>query len=160
MSKTYYGLLDQDDLNKIAKRVCECLGNGANNSAHDLLLETTGAETVRGEFYDATKGAGMSISQIDEDPFRDIYSRTSRKNKLKVFEYFGIHLDWVEWEDLRYSPLLALIFTRLKYKLVKEEIPKDLLGRAKYWKKYYNSYHPNAKGTIEHYIEANRKFMQ
>lgn len=158
--KTYYGLLNQENLNDIVTKVVDCLGNGANNTAHDLLLETTGAETIRGTFYDATKGAGMGISQFDKMPFYDVKNRISRANKLKVFEYFGIHLDWVEWEDLRYNPLLAMIFTRLKYKLIKEEIPKDLLGRAKYWKKFYNTYHPNAKGTIEHYIESNRKFMQ
>lgn len=155
--KTYYGLTDIKQLEEIAVKVCDCLGHGKNLTAVDLLLETAGAETKRGTYQDPTKYAGMGITQFDKMPFYDIRDRTSKKNKLKVYNCFGIHLDYVEWTDLRYNPLLAMIMTRLKYLLVKEHIPPDFVARAKYWKKYYNSY--KGKGTPEHYIEMNREFM-
>lgn len=155
--KTYYGLTNIDDLEKLAVKVCDCLGHGKHLTAVDLLVETAGAETKRGTYQDKTKYAGMGITQFDKMPFYDIRDRTSKANKLKVFNCFGIHLDYVEWEHLRYNPLLALIMTRLKYLLVREHIPPDLESRAKYWKKYYNSY--AGKGTPEHYIEINREFI-
>ena len=35
-----------------------------------------------------------------------------------------------------------------------EEIPDTLEGRARYWKTYYNSNHPDALGTPERYVDA------
>lgn len=155
--KTYYGLTDINDLEKLAVKVCDCLGHGNNLTAVDLLVETAGAETIRGTFQDSTKYVAMGLTQFDKMPFYDIRDRTSKRNKVKVYECFGIHLDYIEWTDLRYNPLLALIMTRLKYLLVREHIPESFEDRAVYWKKYYNSY--LGKGTPEHYIEMNRKFM-
>lgn len=156
--KIYYGLLSQNQLREMALKVCECLGNGKNNTAYNLLLETAGAETVRGGFFDSTKGAGMGLTQFDKMPWHDTHNRTSKNIKILVFNYFGIYLDYLEWEDLRYNPLLAMICTRLKYRLIAEEIPISIEDRAKYWKKYYNS--ELGKGTIEHYLSANEKFLE
>ncbi len=156
--KIYYGLLSQNQLREMAKAVCDCLGYGKNNTAYNLLLETAGAETIRGSFFDSTKYAGMGLTQFDKMPFSDTYNRTSKNIQIKVFNYFGIHLSYLEWEDLRYNPLLAMLFTRLKYRLISEEIPSDINGRAKYWKRHYNS--ELGKGTIEHYLNANQEFIQ
>ena len=155
--KYFYGLTSHDDLVTFSKRVCDCLGHGKNHSAVDLLIETAGAETVRGTFEDPTKFAGMGLTQFDKMPFQDVKDRTSKANKLKIFNTFGIHLDHVVWEHLRYSPLLALIMTRLKYMLIPEHIPPDFEDRARYWKKHYNTI--AGKGTEEHYIYQNMKFM-
>lgn len=59
-------------------------------------------------------------------------------------------------EHLRYNPYLSLIFTRLFYRLIPEAIPETIEGRAKYWKKYYNTV--LGKGTVEHYLEMNRVY--
>lgn len=67
--------------------------------------------------------------------------------------YFGIDIELVEWEHLRYNPLLAMLFTRLKYKLIPELVPKSIEARARYWKMFYNS--KAGKGTVEHYLEVN-----
>lgn len=157
-NKTYYGLISQNNLREIAKAVCDCLGYGKNKTAYNLLLETAGAETIRGTFYDSTKYAGMGLTQFDRKPFSDTHNRTSKNIKIKVFNCFGIHLDYLEWEDLRYNPLLAMLYTRLKYRLIAEEIPNNIEDRAKYWKKFYNS--ELGKGTIEHYLSANKQFLK
>lgn len=148
-----YGLIKNCDIRNIAKEVCECLGGG--DKAVNLIVETAGAETNRGNVKDTTLYAGMGLTQFDKLPFQDTKNRTSEKNKQQVKDYFGIDIDLVEWEDLRYSPLLALIFTRLKYKLVPDAIPDNIEDRAKYWKKWYNS--TLGKGTIEHYLQANKE---
>jgi len=151
-----YGLLNETQLNQIALEVVNCLGNGANNKAISMILETAGAETNKGSYYDKTKFSGMGITQFDYSSFIDVIDRTRKENKDKILKYFDINIDWIKWEELRYNPLLSMIFTRLKYKLVTEEIPKNIEDRAKYWKRYYNSYAKNAKGTIEHYLEMNK----
>ena len=149
-----YGLTNgKSEIIRLSRTICSVLGNGAKNNAHELLIETAGAETDFGTFRDNSVGAGMGLTQFDKMPFYDVRDRTKEHNKEKLKRALGIDIDLVEWEHLRYNPLLSLIFTRLKYKLIPDEIPESLEGRAKYWKKYYNT--ELGKGTIEHYLKAN-----
>ena len=152
-----YGLVHKNDLEIIAIKVCECLGNGANGKAVDLLLETAGAETGRGLTKDLTLGAGMGITQIDKLPFQDIKDRCRKEDRVRIYDFFNIDIDLVEWEHLRYNPLLCMIFTRLKYKKIPNIIPTSLYDRADYWKIFYNT--EEGKGTVAHYIEENLKFV-
>lgn len=150
-----YGLTNgKAEIIRLSRLVCEVLGNGKNGTAHLLLIETCGAETNFGTFEDKTINAGMGLTQIDKLPFYDIKDRTKKHNKEKLKRAFGINIDLVEWEHLRYNPLLSLIFTRLKYKLIPDEIPENLEGRAKYWKVFYNTI--LGKGTEEHYLDVNK----
>lgn len=151
-----YGLINQRHLQDIITEVCKCLGYGSNNAAHKLLLETAGAETNFGTYEDPTIYAGMGITQIDKNPFYDIRQRCSQEDRKRVLDYFGIDIQLVNWDDLRYNPLLAMIFTRLKYKKIPEEIPADVNGRAIYWKEFYNS--KLGKGTPEKYLAIVKKY--
>lgn len=152
-----YGLTHKSDLQVIAMQVCECLGNGANGKAVDLLLETAGAETGRGQTVDLSIGAGMGITQIDQGTFIDIKERCRKEDRVRVYQFFDIDLDLVEWQHLRYNPLLCMIFSRLKYKKIPNIIPKTLEERAEYWKIFYNT--DAGKGTVAHYIYENLKFL-
>lgn len=154
----YYGLTRKTDLREIAFEVCECLGHGLHNSAFNLLLETAGAETHRGQIRDRTEGAGTGLTQFDKLPFYDTKARVSQKDKERVKEYFDIDVDSIEWQDLRYNPLLALLFARLKYKKIPQAVPITIRERAEYWKQHYNSY--LGKGTVNHYIKANEYYTQ
>ena len=147
-----YGLVKQQHLEDIAQAVCDCLGHGINVKAVDLLLETAGAETNRGQFKDTTKYAGMGITQFDKGTFYDVKERTNKQRRQKVMQYFGIDINLIKWEDLRYNPLLSMLFTRLKYNLIPDAIPQTLEARAAYWKKWYNG---GGKGTVDHYVFAN-----
>ena len=156
MSKLYYGLLSHEYLELAAIKICDILGNGVNNKAVQLLLETASAETGAGTIKDSTIYAGMGITQIDKLPFEDIKNRTRQYHKNKLIKYFDIDIDLVAWDSLAYNPLLSMIFTRLKYKLIPEPIPNSIENRAIYWKKYYNT--KAGKGTVEHYLEMNMEF--
>ncbi len=146
-----YGVVKNDHLLDIVTAVCDCLGYGANDTADVLLLETMAAETGLGMIADSTLMAGMGICQFDFGSFVDVKIRAS-KHFPKVESSMGLNLELVEWEHLRYSPLLSLLFCRLKYMLIAENIPADIENRAAYWKKYYNT--SAGRGTEEHYIES------
>jgi len=148
----YYGLIDDIHLHGLIDEVCNCLGD-AGGRANELLYETAGAETKYGKIKDPTLLAGMGLTQFDRIPFEDVKDRCRTSDEVKIQEYFGIDIYIVEWDHLRYNPLLALIFTRLKYIKVPEGIPGTKIGRAKYWKKYYNT--EAGKGTPEHYLLMN-----
>ena len=51
--------------------------------------------------------------------------------------------------DLEFQVVLA----RVHLMRFRETIPSDMLGQAKYWKKYWNTY--LGAGTLEHFMEAN-----
>ena len=79
-----------------------------------------------------------------------------RKNlpgHLKIIKK-EFNIDWqkVEWKDLQ-KPLYSAIAARLVYLNKPAKIPKDLKKQAEYWKKYYNSEHKNAKGTVEKFLK-------
>ncbi len=153
----HYGLVKKSHFEDMVMAVCECLGHGKNKTAYNLIIETANAETNMGKTEDKSISNGHGITQIDKIGFEDIKARTRDKNKDMVYDSFGIDIDLVEFNDLRYNPLLSAIFTRLKYKFITEEIPSSKKGRAQYWKKYYNTY--AGKGTPKHYLAANKSFF-
>ena len=53
---------------------------------------------------------------------------------------------------MEHNPLVGAVLTRAGLSRFKESIPKDLPGQAKYWKDYWNTHHPGAKGTEEKFI--------
>lgn len=151
--KTFYGLTSQSQAVEIAGLVCKVLGNGKNNVADLLLLETACAETLFGQVKDPTpKAAGNGLCQHDRIPFYDVARRTSEKHRDLVLKHFGIDVRTTKWVELCASPLLALIWCRLHYKLIPEEIPDTRSCRAVYWKKYYNT--KAGKGTADHYLQS------
>ena len=150
-----YGLLTKKQLDQIILSVCDVLGNGSNNNAHLLLSETANAETSYGDTPDTSWSVGVGIMQFDKIGFDDTRDRTSQSKKDLIKKVYSIDIDKLELNDLRYNPLLSVIFTRLFYLLRSGSIPTDIIGRANYWKKYYNSI--EGAGTIEHYLEANKE---
>ncbi len=145
--KGNYGYIG--DLHYQAHLISQCLNPANAEHATKLLLETAAAETKLGKVNDRTVYAGMGLCQFDKRPFYNVRAR-AQKYRKKILECFGIDIDLVEWEHLRYNPFLSLLFCRLYYLLIPKPIPVTLKGRAKYWKKYYNSY--LGKGTTKHYV--------
>lgn len=147
-----YGLTPDMNLVNMATRVCDVLGHGRHRKAVNLLLETTAAETQFGTFPDTTTESGHGITQFDRIGFEDTQRRTRLSDKRKIQKEFGYNISRVKIKELDEDPLLSLIFCRLKYKLRTEEIPDDLVSRAVYWKRFYNS--SMGKGTVEHYLHS------
>lgn len=154
---TYYGWIAYGgDLRKQAVTICNCLGHGSHHTAVDILIETAAAETGLGGVRDTTEGAGMGLTQFDELPFNDIKTR-SMHLRDRIVDDLNIDISLVGWEDLRYNPFLALLFARLHYRLRSESIPADRIGRAKYWKKYYNTM--SGAGTEKHFLKMCDKYL-
>ena len=147
-----YGVINLKRIDEDAQMICDCIGHGLYETAKEMIIETAIAETGLGQIEDKTAGAGMGITQFDKLPFDDLKKR-SLTYKDKILKDLGVDITLVEWEHLRYNSFLSLLFCRLLYKPFSEEIPKDKLGRASYWKKYYNT--KLGKGTIEHYMKMN-----
>ena len=149
-----YGIVDF--VEEEAKKVVRCLGGGDN--AIKLILETATSETALGHLEDKTVYAGMGICQFDKKPFYLVRRRAVKKYRKKILSELGVDLKLVEWEHLRYNSFLSLLFCRLYYKFIPRPIPESVEGRAKYWKKYYNTY--LGKGTVGHYLAMVRRYLE
>ena len=147
----YYGLTDKFQARSIAQAVCNVIGNGSNNNAVLLLLETAQQETRLGSYLDRTIfGAGVGLCQFDKIAFDDVKQRTPKRIADQLYKSFGVRLRQIQHRDLAYSPLLSFVFCRLFYRLIPDAIPTTLELRAKYWKRFYNT--EKGKGSVEEYI--------
>lgn len=146
-----YGLKSKDEIAKFSKLVVSVFGGGY--ATERALMEIAAVETQYGDFPDrhpATLGVGLT--QFDQIGFDNVVQRTRSRHKKRMLDMLGYELDTLQLADLAYDPLLALAMTRLKYLLIPEEIPDTVEGRARYWKKYYNT--ELGKGTVQHYLDS------
>lgn len=147
-----YGLVSKCDAVRYAVVICDVIGHGKNNAAVQLCVETAAAETLLGDHKDPTPtSAGTGLTQIDQGTFewlRDKYKGSRYASAL--LSEFGVDLSRTVYQELRTSPLLAMLFCRLRYLTAAESIPATREGRANYWKKYYNT--SAGKGTTQDYI--------
>ena len=97
------------------------------------------------------------LYQCDEIAFKDVQQRSRQADIDALKAAFDFDLRKVEWDDLNLSSLLATVLARLHYKLKSEAIPLTLLGRAGYWKKFYNT--SSGKGSAEEYIARAKPFQ-
>ena len=152
-----YGLISKQDAVRYATVICDVIGHGKNNAAVSLCVETAAAETLLGDFKDPTPtSAGTGLTQVDIGTFewlRDKY-RNSRY-AAPLLSTFGIDLSRTVYQELRTSPLMAMLFCRLRYLAVPESIPGTREARADYWKKYYNIV--AGKGTPADYLDKCRR---
>lgn len=148
-----YGLVNKQDAVAYAAAVCDVIGHGKNNAAVALLVETAAAETLVGDFPDPTPtSAGTGLTQVDQGTFEWLRTKYLGSNLAKnLLANFGVDLSRTIYQELRTSPLLAMIFCRLRYLAVNASIPDTREGRAEYWKKYYNTI--AGKGTPTDYLE-------
>lgn len=151
-----YGITRTTQALEMARDVCDVLGHGRNNKAVNLLIETACQETWLGQYHDRHYHVmGVGLCQFDQIGFDDVRQRTSAAVAEKIKDEFGIDIRSIELRELAYSPLLSLIFCRLKYRLIPDPIPATLEGRAEYWKTHYNSL--LGDGTPEEYVRNYRR---
>lgn len=145
-----YGLINKQDAVGYARAVCSVLGGGENAAA--LCVETAAAETLLGDYRDPTPvSAGTGLTQVDLGTFewlRSKYQNTTIASALSAA--FNIDLSRTVYQELRTSPLLAMIFCRLRYLASPGAIPATRAGRADYWKRNYNTV--AGKGTPADYL--------
>lgn len=148
----YYGLSSKPQLVELAQHVCRVMGN-ANGNGVKLLVETCAAETLLGKAGDNTLyGAGAGVSQVDKGTFIWLQEKFMKRDiSAEILEEFNINLGLVQYNELDFSPLLSLIFCRLRYMAVSAAIPATQSLRANYWKEHYNS--SLGKGTPQEYLD-------
>tara|TARA_R100000152_G_scaffold7329_2_gene2814 strand:+ start:1725 stop:4598 length:2874 start_codon:yes stop_codon:yes gene_type:complete len=164
-------LADPSDIRSIIKKVSSTVGPTAN--LEELLTETINIESAMGKhpdtytmYTDPKTGLRGSFSavQLDEVRFNDIQKRLEGSKGVPqyltkfvqtIIDEFGFDPRAIKYEDLK-DDTKAVIFARLAYAMKKDPIPNTVQERGKYWKKHYNSYHKNAKGTVADYLRRNK----
>lgn len=157
MTKFYYGLESIEQAKEISQRVCAVLGHGKHRAASSLLLETACAETQLGQYPDNYAAEGHGLHQFDTIAIKDTINRTRPIDFMRVENAFSFSLDDVTAESLQSDPLQSFVLCRLKYKLRPEEIPADMVSRAVYWKRFYNT--EAGAGTVDHYLESAERIL-
>lgn len=163
--KNYYGHETKSQIELIVGKVCDFFDgiaiiddfdNDKRNNAYNLVIETFCAETQLGLCPDNVHTSGFGIAQFDNSGFKHAKGR-SDKYRDGLYNAFRIDISSIEIIELRYNVLLSAIFCRLFYKTKPEAIPSTREGRAKYWKKYYNT--SKGAGTIKHYLESCERLL-
>lgn len=152
----YYGLLSPLDVVRYAQAVCDVIGHGVNGNAVIMCVETWAAESLLGQYQDRhPEKLGVGGGQVDEETFKWLqgkYAGTPIDDK--IYKAFGIRLGDLSYSSLPHSPLVCMIFTRLRYWVVTSPIPETREERDDYWKLHYNS--SEGKGDPEHFIRQCR----
>jgi hypothetical protein len=130
-----------------------------SNEAENLICGTIAQESVYGKYRRQLGGGpALGICQMEPDTFHDIvFNFLHYKNDLsaRIMKVCGVAS--FDPEDLINNDRLAISMCRVHYLRVREAIPGNLEGWARYWKKYYNTY--KGKGTIEEYIKNFNRYV-
>lgn len=156
-SKFHYGLESIQHAYELSHKVCQVIGYGKYQVAPALLLETACAETQLGQYADRYAPEGFGLHQFDTIGLVDVQQRTRRKDRFTIQNSLGVDILQVTPESISRDPLESFIFCRLKYKFRPEEIPDDIVSRAVYWKRFYNTH--AGKGTVEHYLDSAERIL-
>jgi hypothetical protein len=156
----FYGYTNRKQIELMNGEICQFFdgnlldGDQLNQkylNAYNLQMETPCAETQLGTFPDLTNESGFGICQFDEIGFNHAKSR-SMKYQNEIYDKWGVNIDLIQLIELRYNVFLSLLFCRLFYKSIPDQIPSSREDRALYWKKHYNTY--KGKGTTLHYLQS------
>ena len=122
----------------------------ASPVAVKLLLGTAAQESRFGTFlHQLGGGPAKGAFQMEPATFEWLQDRYQEKYPA----IFGRKASDMEW-DLR----LSIIMCRLRYRIVKDDLPADdLMSLASYWKLWYNT--PKGAGTPEQFVENYRKYV-
>lgn len=125
----------------------------------NLLRETANAETTFG--MNASEHAkALGPFQITATALKDTQNTRSHGAKLrkkleKVNNFIGRDWQTVTVDEVHNNPLYNAIAARLLYSNVPSAIPTNNVGRASYWKKYFNST-ADPNGTAAYYAKRNK----
>ena len=130
-----------------------------SDNAVNLLMGTAAQESHLGRYRKQLGGGpALGIFQMEPATFDDIV-----KNYLRYKPELAARIERVarisrfKAEDIENNDLLAICMARVHYLRVREAIPSDLEGWARYWKRYYNT--PIGKGTEEEFIANYKKLV-
>jgi len=135
-----------------------------DKAVETFLTEIANIESKFGRDNNTFKGASKGIFQIDPIAFEEVQRRleetnekdgaTTRLYNEQLKQNLDLDLSQLSYQDLD-KPLVGAAFARAYLLGFAEAIPETVLGRAKYWKKYYNT--EAGKGTAEKYLKENTR---
>ena len=120
----------------------------AKPEAIELLLGTAAQESAFGTYLRQTNGPALGAFQMEPATFLTVQSFSKKDYPLMLENRYA--------KEMEYDLELAIIAARVNYLSKPGTIPKDLLGQADYWKRYWNTY--KGKGTIEQYVSNFKKY--
>lgn len=127
--------------------------------AVELILGTIAQESHNGEYIrQLGNGPALGICQMEPATFRDIvntYLGCRPDLAKRIISVTGVNA--LRSEYLEYNLALSIAMCRVHYLRVKEAIPQDLIGWARYWKKYYNT--ASGRGTEVEFVKNFNKFV-
>lgn len=130
-----------------------------SEDATNLIMGTIAQESAFGTYIrQLYNGPAIGIVQMEpatHDWLKSNYLAIKPNLVKKIIKSCGIICFKTEY--LEYNLKYAIIFCRLRYLVVKEPLPNNLHGYAKYWKKYYNT--ELGKGTVDEFISNYKKFV-
>ena len=131
-----------------------------SGDAVNLLMGTAAQESHLGKYRKQLGGGpALGIFQMEPATFNDIVNNYLRyKPELASRIERVARISRFKAEDIEINDLLAICMARVHYLRVKEAIPSDLEGWARYWKRYYNT--PLGKGTEEEFIANYKRLVR
>ena len=167
--------MDKIKCKKLIKKVLKKF-NLYSEDAAELVLMTLIHESMdfkyRRQLKTATKVysdesdfGGFGFGQIELNTHSSLYEHQLRYKESRLIEiinYFNlssdkVSIDYIDDKEylnnktlLQYNDEYNILFVRLRYLPFAEKIPSDLIGKAKYWKKYYNTL--LGKGEINDFV--------
>lgn len=130
-----------------------------SQAAENLLLGTMAQESHMGHYIHQVKGPALGIYQIEPETHDDVWEhyldyRESMADKVSELSYLTTSKSLVS--NLSYATAIArIIYLRVSEPL---PLPQDLVGMARYWKKYYNT--PLGKGTEREFVRNYLKYVK
>ena len=162
-----YGINTDAELTASIEYAVQFFPLGANkDDLRNLLIETAIAESNYGRaIYDNKRGFGYGAFQFDKIGMKQALQVAQDKNqlaKIQLLDLCPFDLSPANYKTVydffQEKSILQAVLCRMYYLGIKERIPSTLEGRAKYWKKYYNS--ELGAGTPEKYISRVKNFKQ
>ena len=128
-----------------------------SEDAASLIFETGNAESRYMALEQMGGGPALGFFQCEPATMHDcidnyIKYRPELEKSLMSLGYMPEDPEF----SLKTNIAVQVFFCRIKYRRDKDPIPSTVQGRAKYWKKVYNT--EGGKGTVEHYLKANPLF--
>tara|TARA_R110000796_G_scaffold129022_3_gene244690 strand:- start:225 stop:710 length:486 start_codon:yes stop_codon:yes gene_type:complete len=161
-------MISPTQIKSLIQSTCEGMGDKfASEDAITLIHETGVVES--GYKYLRQLGDGPARSFWQTEPLTAISNLSDflsyRKSLMaKCAEASMIDIKhWQNYNEKLWADILekniaaAIVHCRLKYWRVPMRMPNTLEGRAKYWKKYYNT--EQGKGTEEKYIDTVKEYL-
>jgi len=161
-------VISPTQIKSLIKSTCEGMGDKfASDDAITLIHETGLVESGYKYLRQLGDGPAKSFWQIEPLSAVDNLQHYLKHRKSLMLRCAMVSMiDLKHWQNnderlwaniLEKNIAAGIVHCRIKYWRVPKPMPNTLEGRAKYWKKYYNT--DQGKGTEEKYIDIVKEYL-